>query len=91
MKLLRIATLLIAILALLALGGCVTYGPETTITGFQKISSFETKKVFLFSSLVVEKDMETKKNPDATEKGVADDVYADLKKNLIQKNRQRPT
>ncbi len=76
----------VILLALLGLGGCATkYGPETTVTGFQNISSFETKKVLLSLPVVVEKDMETKKNPDATEKEVANEVYLNLKKNLAHK------
>lgn len=86
MKAFKACTFVVSLLALLALGGCATTGPETTITGFQKISSFENKKVTLSLPVVVEKDMETKKNPDATEKTVANEVYANLKKNLAHKD-----
>ncbi len=75
----------VILLALLGLGGCVTLGAETTVTGFQNISSFENKKVSLSLPVVVEKDMETQKNPDAKEKEVANEVYLNLKKNLAHK------
>ncbi len=86
MKSLRIAVLAVILFALLGLGGCASLiGPETTVTGFQNVSSFENKKVSLSLPVVVEKDMETKKNPDATEKEVANEVYLNLKKNLAHK------
>lgn len=85
MKTLKIAVLPVILLLLLTLGGCVTMGPETTVTGFQKTTSFEPKKVTLSFPVVVEKDMKTKKNPDATEKAVAGVVYASLKENLNRK------
>lgn len=49
---------------------------------FPEVSSFEPKKVTISLPVVVEKDMETKKNPDATERAVADEVYAKLKNDL---------
>ena len=85
MKFLKIAVLPVILLSLLVMGGCATTGPETTITGFQKVSSFENKKVALSLPVVVEKDMETKKNPDATEREVANEMYNELKKNLANK------
>ena len=86
MNITKIAVLPVVLLAFLGLGGCATYGPETTITGFQNVTSFENKKVHLSLPIVVEKDMEIKKNPDVTERKMADDVYTNLKKNLIDKN-----
>lgn len=83
MKFLKIAVLSIVLPLVLMMGGCATV--ESTVTGFEKVSSFEIKKVALSLPVVVEKDMETKKNPDATEKAVADEVYAKLKENLNQK------
>ncbi len=85
MKSLKIAVLPVILLSLLAMGGCVTIGPETTVTGFQKVSSFEPKKVTVSFPVVVKKDMKTKKSPDVTEKAVADAVYANLKENLNRK------
>ena len=85
MKFLKIAVLPVILLSLLVMGGCATTGPETTISGFQKVSSFENKKVALSLPVVVEKDMETKKNPDATEREVANEMYNELKKNLANK------
>ena len=85
MKATKIAVLPVIFLSFLVLGGCATTGPETTISGFQKVSSFENKKVALSLPVVVEKDMETSKNPDATEKAVANEVYLELKKNLANK------
>ena len=85
MNITKIAILPIILLSLLVMGGCATMGPETTITGFQKVSSFENKKVALSLPVVVEKDMETKKNPDATEREVANEMYNELKKNLANK------
>ncbi len=76
----------VILLALLGLGGCASFiGPETTITGFQNVSSFENKGVSLSLPVVVEKDMETQKNSDVTEKEVANEVYLNLKKNLAHK------
>lgn len=76
----------VAAFALLASGcGTVGRGAESTVLGIQKVSSFENKKVTLSFPVVVEKDMETKKTPDTTEKVVADEVYTDLKKNLVHK------
>ena len=85
MKLLKIAVLSAILLSLLTMGGCVTVVPETTITGFREVSSFENKKVHLSLPVVVEKDMETRKNPDATESEVAGEMYNELKKNLAAK------
>lgn len=85
MNLLKIAVLPVILLSLLVMGGCATIGPETTVTGFQKVSSLENKKVALSLPVVVEKDMETKKNPDATEREVASEMYNELKKNLANK------
>ena len=85
MKTLKIAVLPLILLSLLTMGGCATVAPETTITGFQKVSSPENKKVHLSLPVVVEKDMETKKNPDATEREVANEMYNELKKNLVGK------
>ena len=85
MKATKIAALPVILLSLLVMGGCATTGPETTISGFQKVSSFENKKVALSLPVVVEKDMETKKNPDATEREVANEMYNELKKNLANK------
>ena len=85
MNITKIAVLPVILLAFLTLGGVQTVVPETTITGFQKVSSFENKKVHLSLPVVVEKDMETKKNPDATEKVVADELYTKLKEGLNQK------
>ena len=86
MKLLKIAVLSIILLSLFTMGGCATFpGPESSITGFQKVS-FEKKEVHLSLPVVVEKDMETKKTPDATEKAVASEVYTNLKENLARGN-----
>ena len=85
MKFLKIAVLPVILLSLLVMGGCATTGPETTITGFQKVPSFENKKVALSLPVVVEKDMETNKDPDATEREVANEMYNELKKNLANK------
>lgn len=84
MKALKITVLPVILLSLLMMGGCVTV-LETKITEFHKISSSESKKISLSLPVVVEKDMETKKNPDAAEKTVAGEVYTDLKKNLTSK------
>ncbi len=80
------ALLTVALLTLLAMSGCVTTGRETIITGFQKTHSFESKKVTVSLPIVVEKNMETKKDPDATERAVAEEVYINLKKNLARNN-----
>lgn len=85
MKATKIAVLPVILLTFLVLVGCASTGPETTITGFQKFSSFEPKKVTISLPVVVEKDMETKKNPDATERAVAGEVYAELKNDLAHK------
>ena len=85
MNITKIAVLPVILLAFLTLEGCMTVVPETTITGFQKVSSFENKKVHLSLPVVVEKDMETKKTPDAMEKVVADELYTKLKEGLNQK------
>lgn len=82
-KLLKIAALPLILVALLAMGGCVSI--EHSVSVLQKVSSSENKKVFVSLPVVVEKDMETRKTPDATEKAVADETYAELKKNLNQK------
>lgn len=87
MKLLKIAVLPIILLSLLVMGGCVTTtGPEMTTTGFQMVSSFESKKATISFPVVAEKNMGTKKNPDATEKAVADEIYTELKKSFINKS-----
>ena len=85
MNITKIAVLPVILLSLLVMGGCVTVMPETIVTGFQKFSSPELKKITLSPPVVVEKDMETKKNPDATEKEVANEMYLELKKNLANK------
>lgn len=84
MKAFKAGTSIVALLALLTFGGCAIV-PETTITGFQSVSSFENKKVSLSLPVVVEKDMETRKNPDVTEREVANEIYATLKENLALK------
>lgn len=88
MKFLKIVVLPVVLPLVLMMGGCATVsrGAESTVISTKKISSFENKKVSLSLPVVVEKDMETKKSPDATEKMVADEVYTDLKKNLAHKN-----
>lgn len=83
MKLLKIIALPLIFVALLAMGGCVSI--EHSVSVLQKVSSSEIKKVFVSLPVVVEKDMETRKTPDATEKAVADETYVELRKNLNQK------
>src|SRR3989344_2626282 len=75
------APLAAALFALLVLGGCAT----STISTFQKVSPSENNKVTISSLVVTEKNMETKKTPDATEKTVADAVFASLKEKLNRK------
>lgn len=78
------ALLAVAMLAVLV-SGCVTPGANSTVSVFQKIPLSESKKVFVSPPVVVEKDMETKKIPDATEKSVANGVYEGVQKNLNSK------
>ena len=86
MKILKIAVLPIILFALLAMSGCaVVTMPETTINSFQKVYSFEYKKIALLPPVVVERNMDVKKVPDATEQEVAKEVYNSLKEHLIQR------
>ncbi|MBI3574784.1 MAG: hypothetical protein HY083_03920 [Gammaproteobacteria bacterium] len=83
----KISVLPLTFVALLVMGGCATssYEPESAVSVYQKVSSSENKKVSVSLPVVVEKDMATRKTPDATEKAVADETYAELKKNLNHK------
>lgn len=81
MKILKIAVQPLILLALLVLSGCAT----STISAFQQVSPSENNKVAISSLVVTEKNMETKKTPDAAEKAVADAVSASLKENLNRK------
>lgn len=81
MNLKTYALLAVALLTLFAVSGCAT----SSVSTFQKVSPSENNKVTISSLVVTEKNMETKKTPDATEKAVADAVFASLKENLNRK------
>ena len=81
MNLKTYALLAVALFALFAVSGCAT----STISAFQKVSPSENSKVTISSLVFTEKNMETKKTPDATEKAVADAVLTSLKENLNRK------
>ena len=81
MKATRIVVLPVMFLSLLVMGGCAT----STVSAFQKISPSENNKVAVSSLAITEKNMETRKIPDATEKAVADAILTSLKGNLNKK------